>query len=501
MRTTLSSDAPYLPAPFLMLTAMLITLSTISASNNASAQSLKDQGAAANLFLTRCASCHGDQMQGGMAGSLLDTQWKSDGSDKGLTDAIANGIKGAGMPAWKGALSDEQIRSLVILIREQRARAEAATPNKAGQTKPTQFSSQYHDYTTHIAGEGTSNLWGLDFLPDGSLLATQRNGTLWRFANGKRHEVTGIPTVWVKGQGGLLDVFVHPGDKNAGKDQPWVYLSFAKKVADRLIFDDNMGATTVVRGKIKDNRWIEEQVIFEVGDDEKQNYGIHYGSRFAWQDGYLFFTTGEENKPEKAQNLALLNGKVHRLHDDGRIPKDNPFVNEKGAMKSVWSYGHRNPQGLDIHPVTGELWESEHGPRGGDEINRITRAKNYGWPLVTYGMHYDGRPISAKTSAPGMEDPIHYWVPSIATCGIEFYDGASFPQWRNHLFVAGLRSRSLHRLKIDNGKVTEEEKLLPGLGRIRDMTVGPDGDMYVIVNDEPEFQVIRVSPTKSAKAK
>lgn len=462
--------------------------------HSANAQSLRGAGDAGDLFIKNCSSCHGKEMQGGLASSLLDDEWETDGSDSALAAVIRDGLTSAGMPAWKKSLSDDQIRSLVILIREQRSKVaqkttQQAQPNDRNGDQAT-IKTKLHSFNTSVAGTGTDTLWGLDFLPDGSMLATQKSGVLWRFHNGKRTEIKGTPEVWHKRQGGLLDVLVHPGKLNQQANElPWVYLSFSEASEDK-----RFGATKIVRGKIKNDRWIDQETLFEVEDKNKKSYGLHFGSRIVYQDGYIYFSTGEENRPPTAQDLSLLNGKIHRLHDDGRIPKDNPFVKDKNALASVWSYGHRNPQGLDIDPVSGKIFESEHGPRGGDEINIIKKGENYGWPKVTFGMHYDGRPISALTTAPGMVDPIHYWVPSIATCGIKFYNGDKFPSWKNHLFVAGLRSQSLHRLKIEDDKVVEEEVVLQGFGRVRDMAVGPDGLIYVAVNEKNKHRIIKLQP-------
>ncbi|VUD59415.1 Aldose sugar dehydrogenase YliI [Thalassocella blandensis] len=460
----------------------------------ASAQSLKGEGKAADIFLKNCSTCHGNQMQGGMAKSLLDDQWQTDGSDEALADAIRNGLTSAGMPAWKNSLSEEDIRSLVILIREQRSKADHSSQKTSDRPKndETRITTKLHHYKTQVAGKGDETLWAIDFLPDGSMLVTQKDGVLWRFHKGKRTQIKDTPKVWFHRQGGLLDVMVHPNNAGSNKNSstsPWVYLAYSEQAKNK-----NRGATKIVRGKIKDDRWIEQHTLFEIPDEDKKNYGLHFGSRIVYQDGFIYFTTGEENRPETAQDLKLFNGKVHRLHDDGRIPKDNPFANRKDALASIWSYGHRNPQGLDIHPTTGKIYESEHGPRGGDEINIILKGQNYGWPKVTFGMHYDGRPISALTSAPGMEDPIHYWVPSIATCGIKFYNGNKFMHWQNNLFVAGLRSQSLHRLTIEDNRVIDEEVVFQGFGRVRDMAVGPDGYIYVAVNEKNNNRVLKLSP-------
>ena len=200
------------------------------------------------------------------------------------------------------------------------------------------------------------------------------------------------------------------------------------------------------------------------------------------KDGYIYFGIGDRGRSAWAQDLSRPQGKIHRLHDDGRIPEDNPFVDEPGAIDSVWAYGVRNPQGLDLNPFTDEIWESEHGPKGGDEINIIEKGKNYGWPEITYGVNYNGTPITDKTSAPGMEQPKHYWVPSIAVCGIDFYEGDQFPDWKGDLLVTGLTKREVQRLDIEDGAVVGVSTLWEGPARIRDVASGPDGYIYVLRN-------------------
>ncbi|MGE9292617.1 MAG: PQQ-dependent sugar dehydrogenase, partial [Puniceicoccales bacterium] len=211
--------------------------------------------------------------------------------------------------------------------------------------------------------------------------------------------------------------------------------------------------------------------------------GAHFGTRFVFKDGYLFFSMGDRGKQNMAQDVTRPNGKIHRIHDDGRIPEDNPFVDKPDAWPTIWTYGNRNPQGLDAHPITGALWETEHGPRGGDEVNLIRKGINYGWPVITYGMNYSGTPITDKTHAPGMEQPKHYWVPSIAVCGIDFYEGELFPNWKNNLFAGGLASNELHRIVInDDNEVVKDEIVLKGLGRIRDVASAPDGSLMLLLN-------------------
>jgi len=441
------------------------------------------------VYKDKCANCHGKTMAGGMAGSLLDETWKNGASDAQIATSIAKGVPGTSMPAWEKTLSAQEIRALVVLIREQKHLSQPV--KKTGANANGVFSSKHHTFKMRDVGEGTNRLWAIEQLANGDLLATQRSGILWRFHQGKRTAVSGIPEVWHHDQGGLLDVISVPD----GEKAPWIYLSFSETAKHKKQTGKPLGSTTVVRGKIVDNTWTQNERIFSVPDEIRQNRGWHFGSRFAHKGDMLFFSVGDEGYAETAQDISTVNGKIHRIHLDGSIPKDNPYVTTANAYPSIWTYGNRNAQGLDIHPTTGELWESEHGPRGGDEINIIRKGQNYGWPTITHGINYNGTPLTDKTSAPGMVQPIHFWVPSIATCGIEFYEGEAFPKWRNNLFVGGLGARELHRLEIKDNQVIDDEILLKGHGRVRDIANGPNGSVYVILNSD-RYRIVEISPAQ-----
>jgi glucose/arabinose dehydrogenase len=241
---------------------------------------------------------------------------------------------------------------------------------------------------------------------------------------------------------------------------------------------------------------VDQETLYKAPPELYWDDNTHFGSRFLFdREGHLFYSIGDRGHQDDAQDLSLPNGKIHRIHDDGRIPKDNPFVGRPGALPSIWSYGNRNPQGLAWHPVTGELWSSEHGPRGGDELNRIEPGRNYGWPVITYGMNYDGTPITDKTEQDGMEQPVMQWTPSIAVCAIVFYTGDRFPGWKTDLFVTALGGQALRRLVIEGKRVVHEEVLFKGLGRVRDVVNGPDGTLYVVLNDPG--RIVRMVPAPS----
>jgi aldose sugar dehydrogenase len=285
--------------------------------------------------------------------------------------------------------------------------------------------------------------------------------------------IQGTPEVWSQGQGGLLDVAVHPNHATNG----WVYLSYSEPG------ENGTAMTAVVRGRLREGRFVEQQTVFRAPANSYRTGRVHFGSRLVFDGkGHLFFSIGERGHKEDAQDLSRPNGKVHRLHDDGRIPEDNPFIGRSDALPSIWSYGNRNPQGLALHPETGALWESEHGPRGGDELNLLQPGRNYGWPLITYGMNYDGTPMTDRTAQEGLEQPVLHWTPSIAVCGMDFYTGTRFPQWKHHLFVGALAQEELRRLVLEGGKVVHQEVLFKDIGRVRDVVSGPDGFLYVVFN-------------------
>ncbi|KAF0095296.1 MAG: glucose sorbosone dehydrogenase [Puniceicoccaceae bacterium 5H] len=425
------------------------------------------------VYQQYCATCHGDDLQGGMGTSLVDDEWAYGGTDADIARVIREGLPLKGMPAFGEQLDDEQVRAMVIYIREQQEQARLEGVRE--RVKPTDgvVTTEAHKFKLEPVVEADDKtFWSLDFMPDGAIIATEQAGHLWLIREGKLTEIKGIPEVRYRGQGGLLEVALHPDYEKNG----WIYLSYSD---DRF---RGVSFTAVVRGRIEDGRWTDQETIFQVPRKQMFATAHHFGSRFVFKDGYLFFGVGERGHGELAQDLSRPNGKIFRLWDDGRVPDDNPFVDREDAIPAIWSYGHRNPQGLDLNPATGELWESEHGPRGGDELNLIEPGKNYGWPVITYGMNYNGTPITDQTAKPGMEQPITHWTPSIAVCGIDFYEGDPFPRWKGNLFVGGLVSEELQRVVIDGHEVVEREIILKDQGRVRDVASGPDGYLYVILN-------------------
>ncbi len=331
-----------------------------------------------------------------------------------------------------------------------------------------------------------ANPWGMAFLPDGRMLITERPGRLRIYSQGQiSAPVTGTPLVYNQGQGGLLDVAIDP---NFSKNQ-WIYLSYAEAGTG------GVAGTAVMRGKLNGNTLQDTQVLFR--QLPKLSTGNHFGSRLVFDgSGYLFVTLGENNNRITSQYLDHHQGKIIRIWPDGSIPGDNPFIGQVNAKPEIWSYGHRNPQGATLNPWTGKLWMNEHGPMGGDEINIPQAGKNYGWPIITYGIDYNGQPIpeSTGTSAPGMEQPVHYWVPSIAPSGMAFYDGNKNSAWYGNLFVGGLAAQQLVRLEVNGEAIVREERLLSELGyRIRSVKTGPDGGLYLLT-DSANGLLLKIDP-------
>jgi aldose sugar dehydrogenase len=333
---------------------------------------------------------------------------------------------------------------------------------------------------------GLEHPWGIAFLPDGRILVTERPGRL-RIVdrNGSLSEpLAGVPAVAARGQGGLLDVAIDP----RFADNRLVYLSFAEPG------ENGTSGTAVARGRLGDGRLENVQVIYR--QTPKVRSDMHFGSRLVFdREGRLFITQGDRyNQRPLVQDLSTDIGKVVRINADGTIPRGNPFVGRQGARPEIWSYGHRNIQAAALNPQTGQLWTVEHGARGGDELNHPEAGKNYGWPVITYGIDYSGVRIGEGTQREGMEQPVYYWDPVIAPSGMTFYTGDAFPDWRGSAFVGSLQPRALVRLTIDNGRVTREERYLGGL-RVRDVQQGPDGFLY-LVTDEDNGQLLRVSPRR-----
>jgi glucose/arabinose dehydrogenase len=349
------------------------------------------------------------------------------------------------------------------------------------------MSSEKTKFKVETMAAGLENPWAITFLPDGRKLITERPGKLRLLdKDGKLSEVPGVPEVAAVGQGGFLDVVIAPDFEKSQR----IYFTFAEP---RGIVNGTAVAHARLAGEGGKSKLEDVTVIFRM--EPGRGGGFHFGSRLAFApDGNLFVTLGERNAMQPAQDLTGHLGKVVRIAPDGSVPKDNPFVKREDVRPEIWSYGHRNPQGAAIHPVSGKLWTNEHGARGGDEINIPEAGKNYGWPVISYGRHYSGAKIGEGTHKEGMEQPIHYWDPSIGPSGMAFYTGDAFPAWKGNLFIGAMPLRHLQRLELDGEKVVHEERLLIGLGeRIRDVRQAPDGTIWVLT-DGRSGRALRLSP-------
>lgn len=317
---------------------------------------------------------------------------------------------------------------------------------------------------------GLKEPWGMDFLPDGRILLTEKEGILKEIspASYAVQAVRGVPETAATGQGGLMDVLVHPDFAS----NSLVYLSY-------VVEDNRRYSTRVVRARLENHNLVEHQVLFTAQPFFKERR--HFGSRLLIDEGYLYITVGDRGNRDLAQSLGTHNGKVMRLLDTGEIPPDNPYIGQEGARPEIWTYGHRNPQGIARHPVSGDIWVSEHGPQGGDEINRLERGANYGWPLITHGEEYGGGKIGVGAFMAGMKQPLTFYVPSIGTGGIDFYTGDSYPNWKPSLLVAGLRQPQISRVELEGDALGTQSRLLTGM-RVRDVQVGPDGLVYALVD-------------------
>jgi glucose/arabinose dehydrogenase len=325
------------------------------------------------------------------------------------------------------------------------------------------------NYTLEVVIPELNNPWGMVFLPDSSILFTEKSGELFLFKDGLKTAIEGLPEIYVRGQGGLLDLELHPNYKENG----WIYLSYSSPEGD-----EEGGNTAIMRAKLEGHKLVSKELLYKAIPNTKK--GQHWGSRIEFDnEGYLYFSIGERGERDvNPQDLTRDGGKIYRLYDDGTIPEDNPFIDIPGAKKAIYSYGHRNPQGLVLHPETGVLWEHEHGPKGGDEINTIQKGKNYGWPVISYGLNYSGTSFTDLTEKEGMEQPVFYWTPSIAPCGMTFVTSDLYPDWKGNLLVGSLKFKYLERLILKDGKVIKREKLFENTQDVRNVRQAPDGYIY-----------------------
>ncbi|MDB4584191.1 PQQ-dependent sugar dehydrogenase [Draconibacterium sp.] len=440
----------------------------------------------AALYQQNCAQCHGADLNGGNATSLVDGVWQFGAEDGYQFRNIKFGIAHLGMPSYEKTLKDDEIRAVMGYVKEAAKKAGAEKPPIAKELETLDY-----DINVEIFAEGLEIPWAIDFIDASTALITERPGRLRVVKNGKlqAEPVKNIPKVLHEGQGGLMDVAIDPVYVHNG----WIYLAYSHEIENTTGEKRPPAMTRIVRGKIENNTWTDQEVLFEAPHELYSTTRHHYGCRIVFDPwGYLYFSVGERGAGYQAQDITRPNGKVHRIHKDGTIPANNPFLADEASMKSIFSYGNRNIQGMAIHPETGQLWATEHGPMGGDELNLIQWGKNYGWETITYGLNYNGTIITEETHKPGMEQPNLYWKPSIAVCGLDFYRGDLFKKWKNKLMVGALKYEEVRLLSIEKDRVMHQEVILKGQGRVRDVSTGPDGAIYVVLNKPGT--VLRLTP-------
>ena len=443
---------------------------------------------AEGLYQMHCAACHGKNMEGAQYSPLIKDTWIYAIDRKRMYNTIMYGITGTDMIAWSTALSNEQINGLTdyILAKQDTVPvSEASIPD----------SVETEHYTLKVetlVSEGfRSSPWSIQFVDDRRALLTERRGGLRWMVDGKLdpQPIEGIPATTQYGDSGMLGMALDPEYNENG----WVYIGYVHPLGDGST-KDTPAMTRVIRGRVDGHRWVDQEDVFRLPDDLHFARGTRWGCRlFFDKDGYLYFSIGDIGRNDEVQLISKPGGKLYRINPDGSIPNDNPYVGWRSAIEAIYTIGNRNLQGIDQHPVTGKIWATEHGPMGGDELNIIEKGKNYGWPLISYGINYDGSDVTTMTHMKGMEQPVKYWTPSPALSDLEFYTGSLFPKWKNQALVGALAFEEIKRLELDGDKVVSEEVFFKGIGRIRDIHTAFDGSIYVVINNP--HAVVRLTPS------
>lgn len=468
------------PASILLLILILVSMQTIIAQEGA------------KIYQTYCMGCHGPGLKGTAAGSSLLGENLKHGNDKSsIAKIISKGVPNTTMIGWGNVISQAETEALADYIIIQRK-----APQSQVKEKNLTFNTQ--DYTLNIeklVTDGMDAPWALEFVDSNRALISGNKGEFYWVVNGKldSKKITGLPFVYGSDMfGGMMDLALDPNYKENG----WVYFAFShnpKNTVDKT----SPAMTKVVRGKIKDDRWMEEQTLFLAPDSILVSGGMRWGSRLLFDiDGYLYFTIGDmQQSIQSGINPQLpyrAEGKIFRINSDGSIPADNPFYGQTATLQGIYAWGTRNVQGMAQHPVSGKIYFTDHGPRGGDEVNLLKKAGNYGWPVITYGVNYDGSPITELREKEGMEQPVTYYDPSIAICAAEFVQSNLFPKWGNQLLITALKDQEIRRLVLQGDQISSQEVILKGLGRVRDVKIGPDGAIYVITNSPDAL--LRITP-------
>lgn len=460
----------------LILSAMTISiLSRGCKSGNASVNIAQNE--TRENYLNYCAGCHGENLE-----RFDKAEWMFGDNDEATYNSIKFGREDIGMPAFEEAFTDAEIRKLAVYVRTEVPKDDDLRERAVRAEEVTR--SQKQQFTIDTVVTGLDIPWGMEFLPNGDMLIAEREGILYRYTGGELQKISGLPDILPKGQGGLMDLRLHPDYALNG----WLYFSYSEPSES----SPNEGNTSIMRARLSGNRLVDNEEVFDGKPDGRR--GVHWGCKLQFdKEGYLWFGIGDRGqRDDNPQTLTNHAGKIHRIHDDGTIPEDNPFIDTPGAMPTIYSYGHRNPQGTTMHPETGDIWESEHGPRGGDELNLIEAGKNYGWPVISYGINYSGTKFTDLTEKEGMEQPVVYWDPSIAPCGMTFVDSDRYPGWKNNILIGSLRFKYLERIELKGNEVIAQEKLLEGIGRVRNVEMSPDGFIYVAM-ETPGF-IVRLLP-------
>ncbi|WP_066631199.1 PQQ-dependent sugar dehydrogenase [Labilibacter marinus] len=461
----------------IILIAFIPSLVACKQTNNN--EEVKELTEVEKTFNNYCLGCHNDKKS-----SFVDRKWLWGNEKDDLFNSIKHGRVAHGMPSFSDGLSDSAIYVLTDYI----LGLSTMVPLLDDETVNSQDGiviSESQKFKVDTVVSGLEVPWGLEFLPNGDLLIAERKGELYRFTKDKKlQQVNGLPPIKAGGQGGLLDLELHPQYKQNG----WLYFAYSSPNEQ----NNKIGNTAIMRARLQGNQLVDKQRIFKAMPETNKRH--HWGCKLEFdQQGYLYFSVGDRgNRDRNPQALDNHCGKIHRINDDGSIPEDNPFVLHENAMPTIYSYGHRNPQGVCMHPVTGRIWTDEHGPKGGDEINLISPAKNYGWPVISFGINYNGTTFTNDTAKAGMEQPITYWVPSIAPCGMTFVKGDRYPNWENNILTGSLRFEYLHRVVLNGEAVAHEEKLLQGIGRVRNVEMSPDGYIYVAI--EKPGKILKLVP-------
>jgi len=445
------------------------------------------------VYKTYCAGCHSANLKGTPAGSNLLAENLKQGNDKAaISQSISKGIAGTSMISWSNALSQADLNAVADYIMNARKSPQAV--KESGKT----LTSSTQDYTLKIeklVTDGLVSPWGIEFVDAHRALISGNKGALYWVVDGKLDpkKVAGLPFIYGTDLvGGMMDLALDPNYSENG----WIYFAFShnpKNTADKT----SPAMTKVVRGQLKDYQWVEQETLFEAPDSLLIVGGTRWGSRLLFdKEGFLYFTTGDmQQSIAEGLNPQLpsrAEGKIFRIYPDGSIPKDNPYYGKEGTLQGIYAVGTRNVQGLAQHPITGEIYFTDHGPKGGDEVNRLKKGGNYGWPVITYGVNYNDSPITSQTAKEGMEQPLTYYDPSIAICAAEFVTGDLFSKWKNQLLVTALKDQEIRRLVIEGDQVLSQEVILKGMGRVRDVKIGPDGALYVLTNGPDAL--LRITP-------